>query len=89
MNGDQINQLLREKSLTPSKVARKLGADPSIVTNAIRHGKGTQKARLFIAHLLEMPPSRIWVNVPRSQIILDDDIFYHPDLHGICDNNHL
>jgi len=80
MTKAQILELLYSVHKRPSTIAHSLDVSRSVVSQAL-NGKGSQRVRLKIAKTINKPPSMIWVNAPRSQSVLDDDIFYHMELY--------
>lgn len=80
MTKQQILEQLYSRNKRPSTLARALGVSRSLMTQALL-GHGSQRARLKIAHTICKPPSLIWVDVSRSQMVLDDDLFYHPEFY--------
>lgn len=72
-------QLLEDKAnLTPIKIARKFQMDRAVVYRSL-DGQGSQRVRVYIALMLDRPPSSIWTFTPKYQQVLDDYFFNHPD----------
>ena len=80
MTKEQILEILYSLNKKPSTIALSLGVSRSVVSQALL-GKGSQRVRLKIAKTIDKPPSMIWVDVPRPQKVLDDDVFYHLELY--------
>jgi hypothetical protein len=80
MTSEEILQLLASVDKRPSTLARALNVSRGLMSHAI-NGGGSREARLKIARTIGKPPSLIWHNVSRQQIIVDDDAYYHPEFY--------
>jgi hypothetical protein len=80
MNHLEVLSALRAKGKLPSTIANTLKVSQPLITQAAM-GKGSRVARLKIAFILEKSPSLIWADMPREQLLVDDDIYYHPHLY--------
>lgn len=80
MTRQEILALLHGMNKRPSTIANSLGVSRALITQAME-GQGSREARLKIARVLSMPPSAIWDNVPREQIVVDNDMYFNPELY--------
>jgi len=81
MTSEEILQLLESVDKRPSTLARALNVSRALMSQAV-NGGGSREARLKIAKTIGKPPSLIWQNAPRHQVIVDDDAYYHPEFYN-------
>jgi DNA-binding transcriptional regulator LsrR (DeoR family) len=73
-----ITQLLKQHDLNPNKIAISIGVNRSLVYRTIdcATSGGSRRVRIFISKSVGFPPSKLFTNLSKDVLSIDDHLFY-------------